>query len=117
MHQMTVLTGHERRRRWSEDDRRRVLAAAFSPGAVVSEVARRLDVATSLIYKWRQMYAAARPGEGFSPVVLLDERVRPSPSAAWSPAILVELANGARVSIEASARADLVTAALLALKP
>ena len=116
MHQMTVLTGHERRRRWSEDDRRRVLAAAFSPGAVVSDVARRLDVATSLIYKWREMYAGADPREGFAPVVLLQDKGRP-PTGLSGPAIVVELANGSRVSIGASARADLVTATLLALKP
>lgn len=115
MQQMTVLTGHERRRRWSEEDRRRVLAAAFSPGAVVSDVARRLDVATSLIYKWRQMYGAAREREGFSPVVLLEDKSG-SALAASSPAILVELANGSRVSISATARADVVTATLLVLK-
>ena len=117
MHQMTVLTGHERRRRWSEDDRLRVLAAAFSPGAVVSDVARRLDVATSLIYKWRQMYAASRPVEGFAPVVVLDQRGGLSSPVAWNPALVVELSNGARVSIGATAPAALVTAALLVLKP
>ena len=116
MHQMTILTGHERRRRWSEEDRRRVLSAAFSPGAVVSDVARRLDVATSLIYKWRQMYGAARPREGFAAVVVLEDAGRSSPGAS-SPTILVELANGARVSISATARADLVTATLLVLNP
>ena len=115
MHQMTILTGRERRRRWSEEDRRRVLAAAFSPGAVVSAVARRLDVATSLIYKWREMYGAARPREGFAPVVLLADEGR-MPPAASNLAILVELPDGSRVNIHASSSTDLVTATLLALK-
>ena len=36
-------TGDERRRRWSEEDRVRILAAIEEPGAVVAEVARRED--------------------------------------------------------------------------
>jgi hypothetical protein len=54
MTQLTVLTGPERRRRWSEGDRIRILSAAFAPGAVVTDVARQYDVSTALIYKWRQ---------------------------------------------------------------
>jgi hypothetical protein len=47
MTHMTLLTGPERRRRWSEDDRDRILAASFAPGAVVADVARqRPDVGT-----------------------------------------------------------------------
>ena len=54
MNQVTVLTGPERRRRWSEEDQCRILAAAFAPGTTVAAVARQYDVATSLIYKWRR---------------------------------------------------------------
>jgi transposase len=54
MTHMTLLTGPERRRRWSADDRGRILEASFTPGAVVADVARRFDVSTSLIYKWRR---------------------------------------------------------------
>ena len=63
MSQITVLTGPERHRRWREDERQTILAAAFAPGASVAEVARRYDVATSLIYKWRQNAASARDGQ------------------------------------------------------
>ena len=48
------MFGPERRRRWTEDERRRLLAMAFAPGAVVTQVARDNDVSTSMIYKWRQ---------------------------------------------------------------
>ncbi|UCI22448.1 transposase [Mesorhizobium sp. B2-1-8] len=51
---MTILTGPERRRRWSEEDQCRILAAAFAPRATVAAAARQYDVATSLIYKWRR---------------------------------------------------------------
>ncbi|RWD27536.1 MAG: hypothetical protein EOS34_31670 [Mesorhizobium sp.] len=33
----------ERRRRWSEADQCRILAAAFAPGATVAAVARQYD--------------------------------------------------------------------------
>jgi transposase-like protein len=38
---MTLITGDERRRRWSDADRARILAEIEVPGAVVAEVARR----------------------------------------------------------------------------
>jgi transposase-like protein len=51
MSRMTLITGEERRRRWSGEARSRILAAIDEPGAVIAEVARREDVCTSLIYK------------------------------------------------------------------
>jgi transposase-like protein len=48
---MTLITGGERRRRWSSEERAQILAAIEEPGAVVAEVARRADICTSLVYK------------------------------------------------------------------
>ena len=59
-----LISGLERRRRWSEEQKRAVVTAAFAPGAVVSEVARRADVCPGQIYRWRQelcSYAAPVP--------------------------------------------------------
>lgn len=39
MSHVTLLTGPERRRRWSEADQCRIMAAAFAPGATVAAVA------------------------------------------------------------------------------
>ena len=36
-----VLTGPGRRRKWSDDDKARIVAETLEPGAVVTEVARR----------------------------------------------------------------------------
>jgi transposase len=113
---MTLLTGPERRRRWNEEDRCRILAAAFSPGAVVADVSRRFDVATSLIYKWRRAYLTP---SGFAPAVVVDAPALSAPAPHGSlggPSILVELSNGTRVSVSATAPALLVTAALRALR-
>jgi transposase len=41
MARVEVISGIERRRRWSEEQKRAIVAESFAPGAVVSEVARR----------------------------------------------------------------------------
>jgi len=42
-----VLGGVERRRRWSRDDKMRIIEETLAPGAVVTEIARRHGIATS----------------------------------------------------------------------
>jgi transposase len=113
MTQLTVLTGPERRRGWSEGDRIRILAAAFAPGAVVTDVARQYDVSTALIYRWRQEARGVCPEPAFASVVVADDR----PAPAGVAAITIDLADGARASIGASATPALVTATLRALRP
>jgi hypothetical protein len=54
MTQIEVLSSPERRRRWSAEQKRSLVAEAFASGASVCEVARRMDVVPSLIYRWRQ---------------------------------------------------------------
>src|SRR5262245_33533079 len=49
-----LISGPERRRRWSEEQKLALVAAAFAPGAIVSEVARRADVCSGQLYRWRQ---------------------------------------------------------------
>lgn len=44
MGQMTLIMGGERSRRWSREERARILAATEGPGAVMAEVARAADV-------------------------------------------------------------------------
>jgi transposase len=56
-----VLGGLERRRRWSQDDKARIIEETLAPGAKVTEVARRNGVAASLVFTWRrQARTAAR---------------------------------------------------------
>jgi transposase len=138
MSRMTVLTGPERRRRWSDDERLKILTEAFSPGACVSEVARRHDVSTALIYGWRRKLrrelSAPAPstslatspspmletgpsimlGTSFAEAVLTDEPEPAIPEAC--AAIVIDLPGGGRVSIAASAPPALAAAALKALR-
>jgi len=112
----TVITGPERRRRWSEEQKLELLAEAFGPGGNVTETARRADICTSLLYRWRR--AALAPPPCFTPAVLIASPDEPpmQPQGPQPPAILVELPGGGRVHVRASASTDLVTATLKALR-
>jgi transposase len=59
---MEILTGVERRRRWSEADKLRILREAASPGCSVADVARRHDLSRSQIYQWRRAFQLGRFG-------------------------------------------------------
>jgi len=113
MGQITVFSGPERRRRWSEEERVQILTEAFSPGACVAEVARRHDVSTALIYTWRSKVRQSVVESDFAEaVVVAEDGAEPS---IIPPAIIVELARGSRVSIFASAAPALAAAVLKAL--
>jgi transposase len=134
MAQVHVLSGPERRRRFSLEQKRAIVAAASAPGAIVSEVARRADVCASLIYRWRRELVQARGG--FAEVIVApmirghghgsddlrclsaspsDEAARPGADAVAAPAIEIEPAGSSRVRIPASTPADLASAVIAAL--
>lgn len=113
MSHVTVLSGPERRRRWSDADKLRIVEAAFAPGACVADVARRFDVSTGLIYTWRRRAQGGVDAPGFVQAVIASA---PAAEARSSCCIVVDLPCGARASIAPSAPAALVTAALRALR-
>jgi transposase len=49
-----VITSVERRRRWSQDEKERLVAASLEPGATVSEVARVAGLHVSQLFRWRK---------------------------------------------------------------
>jgi transposase len=49
-----VITSVERRRRWSQDEKERLVAASLEPGANVSEVARVAGLHVSQLFRWRK---------------------------------------------------------------
>jgi transposase len=66
-----VLGGVERRRRWSQDDKTRIVEETLVPGAKVTDVARRNGVAASLVFTWRRQARTvekAEPCFAFAPV-------------------------------------------------
>jgi transposase len=49
-----LITGTGRRRRWSSDDKARIVAESLEPGANVSEVARRNGLSPQQLFAWRR---------------------------------------------------------------
>ena len=54
-----VITGERRRRRWTGEEKARIVAESFEEGANISEVARRNGVSRGLLTVWRRQVAAA----------------------------------------------------------
>jgi transposase len=111
MSRVEVLSGPERRRRWSAEEKRSIVAEAFALGASVCAVARRRDVVPGQIYRWRDELRSASPG--FAAVV-----VAPEPnerSTAGAPAVEIELGRHIRVRIAATAPQDLASAIIKTL--
>jgi transposase len=63
-----VVARGEPRRRWSEEDRARILAEAMAPGAIASHVARRFGVSTGQFYTWRKAMLLRSAPVGVLPV-------------------------------------------------
>lgn len=72
MGQVTVFSGPERRQRWSQDERRKILEETFPAGACVTQVPRRHDVSTGLIYMWRRKMRAPVIELGFAEALVID---------------------------------------------
>jgi transposase len=71
-----VLVGPERRRRWSEDEKARIIEESLRPGAQVTDIARRHGISRALLYAWRRAARCAPvspvvpPPPEFVPVLL-----------------------------------------------
>src|SRR3954471_13728170 len=112
------------RRRWSEDDKRRLVAETFAPGETVHGVARRRGVSTSQLFTWRKRLRAEAGFPPPPPAVAGFAAVAIAPAASPSVAdavpapsglIEIELADGGRVRISGAPDPATVTAALRAL--
>lgn len=79
-----LITGEARRRRWTVEEKARILAESFQPGARVSEVALRYGVNRGLLWTWRRQVrkheAEAEPV--FVPIRIAAATAVPQSSAA-----------------------------------
>lgn len=79
-----VITGVARQRRWSAEQKLRIIEESLEPGESVSSVARRHGVAPNLLYRWRRLMSeegavAVQADDGVTgngEVRRLEERVR-----------------------------------------
>src|SRR3979490_2346562 len=116
-----IRTGVGRRRRWTEEQKGRIVAESYLAGAVVSEVARRYEISPQRLFAWRK---AARTGlvalpseEG--PMVVPDVTPGDSSAMAGKPResrlISIDIA-GAGVHAELAVDVGLLTDVLRSVK-
>ncbi|WP_038381324.1 IS66-like element accessory protein TnpA [Bradyrhizobium elkanii] len=120
-----VETG--RRRRWSEEEKARIVLESLSEPRLVAATARRYGLSRSLLVTWRRAFAAERTksqADFVRAVVVEDRPVAPvaasSESAtAHSPErrIEIELAGGRRVIVDAGVDVEVLRRIIEALDP
>ncbi len=125
-----VLGGIERRRRWSQDDKTRIVEETLVPGAKVTEVARRNGVAASVVFTWRRQARTVEKGPCFAPVQIVaaetggenakllpeeDRRLRPVPAARIG-LIEIDLGNRRRIRVDAHVDPDALARVLEVLE-
>ena len=71
-----VVTSVQRRRRWSVDEKVRLVEETEQPGMSVSSVARKYELAPSLLFRWKRLLA-----EGRRSALGADEAVVPASEA------------------------------------
>ena len=121
-----VTVRAERRRRWSAEEKLRIVRETLRPGAVAQVVADQNGIGTGLLYTWRkQMLTAAITGFATVKTVVEPQAaplltapavaVDPSDAAVMEVAIEVDLPSGARVRVGSGAGASLLCAVFTAL--
>ena len=99
------------RRRWTEEEKRRIVAESFDGSRRVSATARRYGLSPSQLFTWRRQIASASPAAEiaatFLPAFIASEPVevvsgssgdpKPAPTAAGR--MEIALANGRRVIV------------------
>ena len=56
-HRVEIITAVQRRRRWTAAQKMRIVEETLEPGASVSQVARRHEVAPNQLFTWRRLAA------------------------------------------------------------
>jgi transposase len=108
MQRIEVITRSERRRRWSIEEKREIVAASLQPGVKPSEIMQRHGITSGQLYAWRQQLTRriggdlAQPAPSFACVAVENEQRNATPAGAVSRAALARQA--AQVSLPAVSR-------------
>jgi transposase len=105
-----VETG--RRRRWSDEEKARIVLESMSEPRLIAATARRYGLSRSLLVTWRRAFATnrAQSQAGFVRAVVAEDRPVAPAAPPWRCAtsyaaerrIEIELAGGRRVVVDAS---------------
>ena len=103
-----TATGDAQRRRrvWSVDDKRRIVAETLAPGASVSVVARRHDLNANMLFTWRRAVEAVALPVADDKVTFVPGTITAAPATTISPpspvtvgGMEIVLASGARIIV------------------
>jgi transposase len=116
-----VETG--RRRRWSEDEKLKIVLESLQAPRQISATARRYGISRSLLLQWRRSFRVEQKDAGqqlgFVPAMVVagSEAAVPAPAglAACGGTIEIEFATGARMRITGAVDQATLTAAVAAL--
>src|SRR5579862_5808826 len=78
-----VITGAERRRRWSWEQKQAIVAESVAPRASPTVIARKYGLNTGQLYTWRRQMLRRVPAvvpAGFARVDVVEEAARPMTS-------------------------------------
>ena len=103
-----VIVGRQRRRRWTVEEKLRIVAETDEPGARIGDVAARHDVYPGLLFTWRRQVRKGvlteRRAPLFLPVEMASALDLPQPSGQVEPIIPrrieIELKDGCRIKID-----------------
>jgi transposase len=117
-----VITGAGGRRRWSVDDKARIVEETLERGASVSVVARRHGLTPQQVFAWRRearkrSEASDDAGPRFIPAMVELGSTHRHRRQQATPMAAIELdIGGVRVRIGGGAKASIVSAVIRALK-
>jgi transposase len=117
MAQIEVISGVDRHRRWTLEEKQAHVARAFAPGVKVKAYARQADMATSLLYDWRKtLRCETASNNGFMSVVAVTDNEGSTSGlfrSAREPAIELEV-RGHKVRVPGNIPASLAIAVIQA---
>lgn len=118
-----VITGASGRRRWSDDEKARVVEETLQPDAVVSAIARRHGLTPQQVFTWRRaMRRTSTASDGpaspaFVPAIVdAAESAAPDVKTIARPPVIELDIDGDSVWIWGGAEAAVVAAIIRALK-
>lgn len=111
-----VETG--RRRRWTDDEKLRIVLESLQAPRAISSTARRHGISRSLLLIWRRSFEAGRsePKPAFVPAMVVDE---PAPPVAATPAngrMVIEIGAQRRIIVDADVDAEALARVLAVLE-
>ena len=135
-----LITGTGRRRRWSSDEKARILVESLRPGANISEVARRNGLSPQQLFGWRREVRDPEPAPGpvrkrgrpkkdrgdapsvdkapvhFAPIVIAAPAAPPPPPTGASPGTIEITIGDAVVRVAGQVDMALLAAVLRAVR-